>query len=109
MVELHINNSQLYIDIHQTNLDMASIDEVRSRIFSLQHASYDLVRVDLSKVEFIDSTGLGLLLTLGRLLTCKNRHVVLVNPRKVVVDILDTFRLLRAFEIEEVPASAIAR
>lgn len=109
MVELLVNDNQLFISIHQSNLDMSSSDEVRSTIRRLPLGAYDLVRVDLSKVEFIDSTGLGLLLTLNRLLACKDRRIVLVNPRKMLVDVLITFRLLRIFEIEEEPARAIAR
>ncbi len=109
MVELLVNDNQLFISIHQTNLDMSSSDEVRATIRKLPLGTYDLVRVDLSKVEFIDSTGLGLLLTLNRLLACRDRRIVLVNPRKMLVDVLVTFRLLRIFEIEEEPARVMAR
>lgn len=105
MVELHISDNQLSIHILQTNLDMASIDAVKSSLKELQPGTYDLVRVDLSRVEFIDSTGLGFLLTLNRLLVCREQRIILVNPRKMLVEVLVSFRLIRLFEIEEMASS----
>ncbi|MGA8112050.1 MAG: STAS domain-containing protein, partial [Actinocatenispora sp.] len=46
-------------------LDVASVDETRGRIMEMIDAGWRRLVVDLSELEFCDSTGLGLLVAVG--------------------------------------------
>ncbi len=59
--------------------------------------------VDLSDVQFVDSAGLGVLV--GLKMTCKknNSSIVLLNPSKQVMDILNVAKLDSIFDIVRGP------
>ena len=55
--------------------------------------------VDLSKTLFIDSSGLGVLLTLNRNLRNRGASLKLLNPSSAVCQLIELTRLHRVFEI----------
>ncbi len=61
-------------------LDLASVEEVEQAVEELKTAGFRSIIVDLRKVDFIDSTGLRLLITL-RSDSMRNGHALtLVSP-----------------------------
>lgn len=55
------------------------------------------VRVNLAEVDFVDSSGIGALLSLFK--SC-NQKLTLVSPKPSVISVLELLRLHRVFEIE---------
>ena len=57
------------------------------------------VSVDLSKTRFIDSSGLGVLLSLNKTLRAQGGVLKLLNPSSAVAQLIELTRLHRVFEI----------
>jgi len=62
----------------------------------------DITRVvlDLSSVEFMDSSGVGALLGVQKRLSAQGEPVTLKGARPAVVSVLELLRLQRVFKIE---------
>lgn len=73
------------------------IDSVRARL--PQHAK--LIEVYLANVSFIDSQGLSALIALKKTITAGGGRIVLVQPTRVVEQILEITQLNRIFEIKK--------
>ncbi|MCX6855270.1 MAG: STAS domain-containing protein [Verrucomicrobia bacterium] len=57
------------------------------------------VSIDLSKTRFIDSSGLGVLLSLNKTLRAQGGVLKLLNPSSAVAQLIELTRLHRVFEI----------
>lgn len=62
-------------------------------------SSQDIVSIDLSKTRFIDSSGLGVLLSLNKTLRAQGGVLKLLNPSSSVAQLIELTRLHRVFEI----------
>ena len=61
-------------------LDMASVEEIEQVVDELKAAGFQSIIVDLRKVDFIDSTGLRLLITLRNDAIHDGHALTLVSP-----------------------------
>ncbi len=55
--------------------------------------------IDLSKTRFIDSSGLGVLLSLNKTLRAQGGALKLLNPSSAVAQLIELTRLHRVFDI----------
>lgn len=81
-------------EVSMTNIG-AFRDEVRGAI----KPSHQLLEIDLSESEFIDSSGLGALLSLQKLMAAQDGQVKILKPSQKALQILELTRLHRVFEI----------
>jgi anti-sigma B factor antagonist len=58
-----------------------------------------VIEIDLSQTMFVDSCGLGALISLHKLACTRNGQVRLLNPTPPVQQILELTRMHRIFEI----------
>lgn len=65
------------------------------------NSKYKEIIVDLHKVEYIDSNGLGSLIRSQIMLKRNNKKIVLVGPQKCVKRIFRDFAMNNMFEIVE--------
>ncbi len=72
-------------------------DQARAAI-QPYHSRVDL---DLSVTRFIDSSGLGALIALSKLMTSRQGHLRVMNPQAAVRQIFEITRMNRVFEIIE--------
>ena len=70
-------------------------DQVRAALTDAQR----YIEIDLSQTMFIDSCGLGALISLHKTLCTRNGMVRLLNPTPPVQQILELTRMHRIFEI----------
>jgi anti-sigma B factor antagonist len=70
-------------------------DQVRASI-QPRHLQLDL---DFSSTRFVDSSGLGALISLHKLMCLRQGRVRVVNPTPQVLQILELTRMHRLFEI----------
>jgi anti-anti-sigma factor len=86
-------------------LDESRIEVSRERLLAMADRVFDgEMHVDLGRIEYLGSIGLGLLVALHRRVALTNGRLVLVN---VAADLLGVFRLTRLDTILDVrPASA---
>lgn len=73
-------------------------DQARAAILP-EHSRVDL---DLSITRFVDSSGLGALIALNKLMNTRQGHVRILNPMPAVQQILELTRMHRVFEIAKI-------
>jgi len=70
-------------------------DEVRSRI----RPEHEVLDIDMSEVRILDSSGLGTLISLHKVMCQQNGLVRILNPTSIVEQVLELTRLHRLLEI----------
>ena len=70
-------------------------DEVRSRI----RPEHEVLDIDMSEVRILDSSGLGTLISLHKVMCQQNGLVRILNPTPIVEQVLELTRLHRLLEI----------
>ena len=80
-------------------LAAANAAGVRDDIRAALSPAHTALEIDLSQVTFLDSSGLGALISLQKALRSQNGTVRLINPAANVRQILELTRLHRVFEI----------
>lgn len=81
-------------ELNATNV-AAFRDQIRAAL-QPQHAQLDL---DMSRTRFLDSSGLGALISIHKTLCSRQGVVRIVNPTPQVQQILELTRMHRIFEI----------
>lgn len=71
----------------------------RDRLDTEIKPDHEEVSIDLSKTRFIDSSGLGVLLTLNKSLRARGASLKLINPSSAVCQLIELTRLHRVFEM----------
>ena len=61
--------------------------------------AHKIIEIDLSQTMFVDSCGLGALISLHKMACTRNGQVRLLNPTPPVQQILELTRMHRIFEI----------
>ncbi|MEI7535023.1 MAG: STAS domain-containing protein [Verrucomicrobiae bacterium] len=77
----------------------ANAAQVRDEIRATLPATTTCLDLDLSAMTFLDSSGLGTLISLHKTLRARNGTVRLIKPTPNVQQILELTRLHRVFEI----------
>jgi anti-sigma B factor antagonist len=83
-------------------LDLARAPELERRLDAIPRARMD-VRLDLSRLTFVDSAGLSVLLRLANRAEEHGRRVMLVHTRPEVARLLWLVDVAGRFQIEGVP------
>jgi anti-sigma B factor antagonist len=80
-------------------IDVYTAPRVRERLIEMVGAGEKLIIVDLGRVEFLDSTGLGVLVGAHRRLRARNGSLSLVCPHERLLKIFRITGLDSVFEI----------
>ncbi len=81
-------------------MDIQNSGEVREEVSNLiQEKSAMDFSFDLSRVEYLDSVGLGVLVGFQRKIYGKGNDVVFLNPGRQVMRIFETTQLEKVFNI----------
>lgn len=71
------------------------IDEV------VKESDIDYVAIDLQDVEFIDSTGVGVFISIYKFVVDKDLHLKLLQPQEIVKKVLTITKIGNIITIEE--------
>ena len=98
MFDFHSTSGDLRIQVDVASFDASNVDQFRVDFEKLCPDELDSVNVDLAKVEMIDSSAIGALLSVHRRL---NGHgpISIQNPRPSVLSVIELLRLHRVFHI----------
>ena len=88
-------------------IEVYNIAEIKESIFEIVERGNNKMVMNLENVEYIDSSGLGALVTLLKKLRSGNGKLVLVNPKSSVKQILGLTNLDKVFIIKNSMESAI--
>jgi anti-sigma B factor antagonist len=102
-----IHTDAVVATVLETRLDASSAPALKKRITALILNGYIRIALDLSAVEFIDSSGLSVLVSALRQLP-EDGDLVLIGPRNTVLSMFKLTRLDRVFRIFGEPAPALA-
>jgi anti-sigma B factor antagonist len=98
-MKLQITDSKNALVTGLVELVAANAAQVRDEIRAALPATTVNLDVDLSALTFLDSSGLGTLISLHKTLRSRNGTVRLLKPAPAVRQILELTRLHRVFEI----------
>jgi anti-sigma B factor antagonist len=108
------------LQIRQRNVSDVTILDLTGRLWILDLPLRDLMNalladgkrhfvLNLTGVDYIDSSGLGQLITIWTSIRNKTGHMTVLNPTKRVQRLFDITRLTTVFEIVEDETEAIQR
>jgi anti-sigma B factor antagonist len=81
------------------DLSAANAGAFRELVRSALQPAHRVLDVDLSQTRFLDSSGLGALITLHKTMCGRDGRLRVVRPAAQVMQILELTRLHRVFEI----------
>jgi len=91
------NTNLLVSDIPELSATAAT--ELRDDVRAALEPSHQTLEVNLSRTVFVDSSGLGVLIALHKLMSQRGGRLHLVNPSHGVQQVLELTRLHQVLEI----------
>jgi anti-sigma B factor antagonist len=104
-VQTEDRNGQIHI-VLRGELDLSTVGKVQDELRRVEKSAPDLVVVDLSRLTFLDSTGLRCLVTADERARDEGRRVVIVRGPEAVQRVFSITRLEERLEIVD-DASAL--
>jgi anti-sigma B factor antagonist len=98
MLEAHVDTEIWTVVNLRGQLDPLTAPEVQDRLTPLLGRGPQTLVIDLSRVTFMDSTGLDLLLDTKRALENERGFLVLLNPSESVLKVLELTGMSAVFE-----------
>lgn len=95
-----ISGQTLFVFINLPRLDASASAALKKRLNFDIDPAVGRAEVDLSAVQFIDSSGVGVLLSIYRKLPQADSEVVLRNVQAGVQAVIELLRLHRIFKVE---------
>lgn len=93
------SNGKLKVTVTVSRLDAAIARDFKAGVDTAWAAGTTGVEIDLASVEFVDSSGVGALLSVYRKLPVGAGSTRLLNVRPGVLAVLELLRLHRVFEL----------
>ena len=108
------------LSIKQRNVSGVAVLDLAGRLWILDLPLRDLMNgllnqdyrhfvLNLAGVDYIDSSGLGQLISIWTSVRSKQGHMTLLNPTKRVLRLFDITRLNTVFEISENESDAVQK
>ena len=111
-MNLEITDGALGVQAHVVEphgeIDLATAAELKQRLEAVIASGAATIIVDLSDVAFIDSTGIGVLLSVQRRITAGEREMVTICPDPLVRRIFEVAGLLDVLRVVGTRRDAIA-
>lgn len=100
MFQFNPNSDGFEIVVEVSSFEACTIEEFRTALGRSCMSGAQNVVVDLSRVEMIDSSAIGALLSVQKRLTDPAERVTLRGARPAVLSVIELLRLHRVFRIE---------
>jgi anti-sigma B factor antagonist len=81
------------------NIDATACSEFKGRVLDLINQGHNFFLLNLSMVEFVDSSGLGTLISILKTLKLKNGDIVLCELNNLVQNLFNLTRMNLVFTI----------
>lgn len=96
-IETHADNTSVRA-VFEGNIDLRSLDDVRTTLKQMSDLDCPKLILDLENVGFIDSAGLGVLVSFRK--AQKSKMVVLANVNERIRKLIEITRLDSIFTLE---------
>lgn len=90
----------LHLAVACPRLDAVTARDFKSEVEALWQPGIERLVVDLQPVEFVDSSGIGALLSIYKKLPPQSASIKLLRVHPTVQAVIELLRLHRIFEIE---------
>jgi anti-sigma B factor antagonist len=81
------------------DLNASNVSAFREHARTILDGEHTRIDVDMSRTTFVDSSGLGALISLHKMMTARGGSVRLLNPMQPVLQLIELTRMHRIFEI----------
>lgn len=105
-IKIEYNGDYVHI-IPDKEIEVYNIAEIKETIFEILERGNKKIIINLEMVEYIDSSGLGVLVTVLKRVRNLEGKLILLNPKSAVKQILGLTNLDKVFSIEENMESAV--
>lgn len=95
-----INEEHILIKLEKNQLEFRKAMEFRDSIFEFLKEGIKNIDIDFEKINYIDSSGLGILVTILKKLMLRGGKLVLINVEKRVYNIFELSSLTKLMEIK---------
>lgn len=99
VVDIHEKDDVLLMEIQEERLDAHNSGELKNRMLSLFEEGKVNIVINLGEVRFIDSSGLGALVSGYKNASARNGNLKLCSLQPQVKSMFELTRLHRVFEI----------
>ena len=99
LTETHVAGDTLTLNLKVARLDAAAARTFKQEVEAVWTADIKSVSIDMTPVGFIDSSGIGALLSIYKKLPQGSPSVRLVGVTPAVASVIELLRLHRIFEI----------
>lgn len=99
-IQIETEDDVVILTFNVEQLNVTDAKELKERVTPLIK-DYTKVIFDMVRLQYIDSSGLGVLVGLMRSISARNGSLKLVNVSRPVIAILELVRMHRLFEIYE--------
>ncbi len=100
VIEGQVDNGVLRIELGVNRLDASSSREFKKQVDEVWTTEITQVELNFNEVDFIDSSGVGALLSVYKRLPNTDGRVRLTSVQAPVQSVIELLRLHRIFEIE---------
>ncbi len=88
-------------------IEVYNISEIKEVLFDIIEKGNRKLIMDMSKVEYIDSSGLGVLVSVLKKVKVSEGKLVLISPKSSVKQILSLTNLDKVFNIQDTLENAV--
>lgn len=106
MVSYSINDGIFILHL-AGEININSLTETRNKVDSFKIDQYDKIVINLEKVSFFDSSGLGYLVVLIKQVKMNQGNIVFCAPNNLVKRLLSTIRIDKYVNIYDVQDEAL--
>jgi len=99
LLDVTDQDSTLRVKLTLARLEAAQAQTLKDAFEKLWNTEIQSVEIDFSEVEFIDSSGIGALLSIHKKLSPSQGNIVLTHVKSQVQTVIELLRLHRIFEI----------
>ena len=100
-IESKLNNENDFWDISlKGELDVSTADKLKEYLHNLADEKILDMKINLDKLDYIDSTGLGVMIGVLKKLKTDNKEIHILNPKSNVKKIFTITGLDKIFKME---------
>ncbi|MGX4601665.1 STAS domain-containing protein [Faecalimicrobium sp. JNUCC 81] len=96
-----LDSQNSFWDINlEGELDVSTADKLKEYLHGLVEQEVVDMRINLSSLEYIDSTGLGVMISVLKKLRTNDKEIYIINPKSNVKKIFTITGLDKIFKVE---------
>ena len=99
IIDSKLQDDTLYVRVNTPRLDAASAREFKTECSNHWDPAVQRLTVNMAMVDFLDSSGIGALLSVYKRLPMQQSIMSLIDVKPAVQSVLELMRMHRVFEI----------